>query len=147
MTSNGNRQDNKHGNGNATQSSSGASANGGNGKRSLPQAGADPVGDLPVIEGFPASEKIYVEREGLRVPVRRIHLQGGEPPFDVYDTSGPLGVDPHVGLPKLRKPWIDARIAAEPHGNRTQMHYARRGITTPEMQFVAIRENVAPEFV
>src|SRR5690606_11674919 len=26
--------------------------------------------------------------------------------------------------------------------NVTQMHYARRGITTPEMEFVAIRENM-----
>src|SRR5262245_30959568 len=125
----------------------------GNGKRpqprSLPQAGVDPVANLPVIEGFPASEKVYVERDGLRVPVRRIHLEGGEPPFDVYDTSGPQGEDPHLGLPKLRKPWIDARLAEEPAAapNRTQMHYARRGVITPEMRFVAIRENVAPEFV
>ena len=29
----------------------------------------------------------------------------------------------------------------------TQMHYARQGIITPEMEFVAIRENVSPEFV
>src|SRR6185369_3189210 len=120
----------------------------GNGKRTrLPQAGADPVADLPAIDGFPASEKVYVERDGLRVPVRRIHLDGSEPAFDVYDTSGPQGVDPHHGLPKLRKPWIDARLAAEPTGNRSQLHYARRGIITPEMRFVAIRENVAPEFV
>ena len=119
----------------------------GNGKRSLQQVGADPVANLPTIDGFPASEKVYVERDGLRVPVRRIHLEGGEPPFEVYDTSGPQGIDPHLGLPKLRKPWIDARAAAEPVGNRSQMHYARRGIVTPEMQFVAIRENVTGEFV
>src|SRR5262245_5444209 len=121
----------------------------GNGKRpqprSLPQAGVDPVANLPAIEGFPASEKVYVERDGLRVPVRRIHLEGGEPAFDVYDTSGPQGVDPHHGLPKLRRPWIDARAGLG--DNRSQMHYARRGIVTPEMQFVAIRENVSPEFV
>ncbi|TMQ09618.1 MAG: phosphomethylpyrimidine synthase ThiC [Deltaproteobacteria bacterium] len=105
------------------------------------------MADLPVIEGFPASEKVYVECDGLRVPVRRIHLEGGEPPFDVYDTSGPQGVDPHAGLPRLRKPWIDARLAADPHGNHTQLHYARRGIITPEMRFVAIRESVTPELV
>jgi len=29
----------------------------------------------------------------------------------------------------------------------SQLHYARRGVVTPEMQFVAIRERVAPEFV
>ena len=31
--------------------------------------------------------------------------------------------------------------------NVTQMHYARKGIVTPEMEFVAIREGVTPEFV
>jgi phosphomethylpyrimidine synthase len=31
--------------------------------------------------------------------------------------------------------------------NVSQMHYARRGEITPEMEFVAIRENCAPEFV
>src|SRR5215510_11911672 len=127
--------------GNGHGDKNGSKNGNGNGKRSLPQAGADPVADLPAIDGFPASEKVYVERDGLRVPVRRIHLDGGEPPFDVYDTSGPQGVDPHVGLPRLRKPWIDARLAAEATGNgtrtgnRTQLHYARRGILTEEMRF------------
>src|SRR5262249_40437755 len=32
-------------------------------------------------------------------------------------------------------------------GNVTQMHYARRGIVTPEMEFVAIREGCSPELV
>ena len=32
-------------------------------------------------------------------------------------------------------------------GNVTQMHYAKRGEITPEMEFIAIRENVDPEFV
>jgi phosphomethylpyrimidine synthase len=36
---------------------------------------------------------------------------------------------------------------AKPGGNVTQMHYARRGEITPEMEFVAIREGVKPEFV
>ncbi|CAH0198324.1 Phosphomethylpyrimidine synthase [Peribacillus sp. Bi96] len=31
--------------------------------------------------------------------------------------------------------------------NVTQLHYARKGIITPEMEFISIRENVAPEFV
>jgi phosphomethylpyrimidine synthase len=110
---------------------------------------------LPIVEsvsvtpitGFPASQKVYVEQDGLSVPMRRIELTGGEQPFDVYDTSGPQGHDPEKGLPKLRKAWIDARLAKGDDGNRSQMHYARLGIITPEMKFVAIRENVAPEFV
>jgi len=34
-------------------------------------------------------------------------------------------------------------LRARPGGNVTQMHYARRGIVTPEMEFIAIRENQA----
>ena len=36
---------------------------------------------------------------------------------------------------------------AKPGANVTQMHYARRGEITPEMEFVAIREGVEPSFV
>lgn len=36
---------------------------------------------------------------------------------------------------------------AKPGANVTQMHYARRGEITPEMEFVAIREGVETEFV
>lgn len=32
-------------------------------------------------------------------------------------------------------------LRAKPGGNVSQMHYARRGIITPEMEFIAIREN------
>ncbi|WP_249662513.1 phosphomethylpyrimidine synthase ThiC, partial [Lysinibacillus fusiformis] len=31
--------------------------------------------------------------------------------------------------------------------NVPQLHYARNGMITPEMEFVAIRENMDPEFV
>jgi phosphomethylpyrimidine synthase len=34
-----------------------------------------------------------------------------------------------------------ARCGSNGAGNVTQMHYARRGIVTPEMEFIAIREN------
>ena len=36
---------------------------------------------------------------------------------------------------------------AKPGANVTQMHYARKGIVTPEMEFIAIREGLQPEFV
>jgi len=104
----------------------------------------------PLEESFPSSHKVWAEvRHGdtvLRVPSRRIHLSGGEPPVDVYDPSGPQGVDPRVGLPKLRAPWI-ARRVARGDANFSQMHYARRGVVTEEMAFVAAREGVDPEFV
>jgi phosphomethylpyrimidine synthase len=34
---------------------------------------------------------------------------------------------------------------AKPGGNVSQMHYARKGVITPEMEFVAIRENLGRE--
>jgi phosphomethylpyrimidine synthase len=101
-------------------------------------------GKLSVVD--PPDSKVYVERDGLRVPERQIRLGGGEAPFRVYDTSGPQGVDPRVGLPKLRQPWIERRVARG-DTNFSQMHCARRGEITEEMRFIAIRENVAPDFV
>ncbi|MVO99884.1 phosphomethylpyrimidine synthase ThiC [Paenibacillus lutrae] len=45
-------------------------------------------------------------------------------------------------------PGLDRKpLRAKPGRNVTQMHYARQGIVTPEMEYIAIRENVAPEFV
>ena len=45
-----------------------------------------------------------------------------------------------TGIPKIRKPWIDARLQKEGE-IKTQLWYARHGIITPEMEYVAIREN------
>uniref|UniRef100_A0A7S4SS39 ThiC-associated domain-containing protein n=1 Tax=Alexandrium monilatum TaxID=311494 RepID=A0A7S4SS39_9DINO len=112
---------------------------------------------LQFQEAYPNSEKLYREvthtptGETLQVPFRRIHLSDEDPGcghLDVYDTSGPLGVIPREGLPKLRKAWVAAREAADGPGARcTQMHYAKRGIVTEEMAFVAAREGMDPEFV
>jgi phosphomethylpyrimidine synthase len=38
-------------------------------------------------------------------------------------------------------------LRAKAGANVTQLHYARQGVITPEMEFIAIRENVTPEFV
>src|SRR5437764_3768995 len=101
---------------------------------------------------FPNSTKRDIDGpHGVRVPMREIALSGGEPPLRVYDTSGPQDHDVTVGLPKLRASWIRAREAARPSILRqaqgsgraglspcvTQLHYARKGEITPEMQFVA----------
>lgn len=46
-------------------------------------------------------------------------------------------------FPRLdRKP-----LRAQPGRNVTQMHYAKQGIITPEMEYIAIREQVTPAFV
>jgi phosphomethylpyrimidine synthase len=38
-------------------------------------------------------------------------------------------------------------LRAKKGGNVSQMHYARKGMITSEMEYIAIRENVSPEFV
>ncbi|MDT7653048.1 MAG: phosphomethylpyrimidine synthase [Pseudonocardiales bacterium] len=96
------------------------------------------------------SHKAYLDGpDDLRVPVRRIELSTGEH-HDVYDTSGPYTdesatVEVRAGLPALRAPWIGAR---EPVGGAaTQLAWARAGVITPEMRFIAIRESVDVELV
>ena len=98
----------------------------------------------PLAESFPNSDKVC--RGELDVPFRVIHQSGGAPDVTVYDTSGPQGIDPRKGLPARRAQWIERRLATS-DGNLSQMHYARRGVITEEMRFVALRENVEPEFV
>ncbi|GAA3893465.1 phosphomethylpyrimidine synthase ThiC [Saccharothrix violaceirubra] len=96
------------------------------------------------------SRKVYREvGDGVRVPFRRVDLTNGEH-VDLYDTSGPytdsaVTIDVHSGLPRSRADWIAAR---EPvNGASTQLAWARAGVVTPEMRFVAAREGVDPEFV
>ncbi|HYY16201.1 MAG TPA: phosphomethylpyrimidine synthase ThiC, partial [Gammaproteobacteria bacterium] len=50
-------------------------------------------------------------------------------------------------LAALRFPQIPKPRRAKPDMNVTQMHYARRGIITTEMEFVAIRENMRLEAI
>jgi phosphomethylpyrimidine synthase len=135
-----------------------------------------PLQSSDFVSAFPGSRKVYVEGSGVRVPMREITLSGGEPPLRVYDTSGPQGCDVRNGLPSLRRDWILERgdlvegpraIGASTSVERpmppalakrmrtalrgstpvTQLHYARQGAVTPEMEFVAIREGFDPEFV
>ena len=103
-------------------------------------------------EAFPGSTKVYEESVvqssagtvTLRVPMREVALSGGEAPVRLYDTSGPQGHDVRDGLPKLRAPWLAQRKGAPVV---TQLHYARKGEVTPEMEFIALREGLPAEFV
>jgi Radical SAM ThiC family len=56
------------------------------------------------------------------------------------------GVDVREGLPPLRAPWIAKRPTGE-GGVCTQMYYARQGVVTHEMAFVAAREGLDVELV
>ena len=93
----------------------------------------------------------------LRVPVRRINLTDGTH-FDAYDTSGIYTEEnPELnlkeGLAKTRDSWPKAPAVPAVAGSeeapkvKTQLAWARAGIVTPEMAFIAARENVDPEVV
>jgi len=58
-----------------------------------------------------------------------------------------LGREAMRELDDIRFPSPRAIRRAKPGGNVSQMHYARRGEITPEMEFVAIREGVEAEYV
>jgi phosphomethylpyrimidine synthase len=66
-----------------------------------------------------------------------------EQPSSIYRR----GRDAMAELESLRFPQPRRPRRAKPGANVSQMHYARRGEITPEMEFVAIRENVDPAFV
>ncbi len=121
--------------------------------------------DLSVYrQPLPNSRRVYVESANdpsVRVPMREVSLarqQNGaaREPVVLYDTAGPyadpdLQIDVYQGLPKLRRQWILARgdveitaggaLRASAGKTVSQLHYARRGIITPEMEFITIREN------
>jgi phosphomethylpyrimidine synthase len=119
----------------------------------------EPLTEADFDHAFPGSRKVYVDGpRGVRVPMREIVLSGDEPPVRVYDASGPRGFDAHVGLPALRREWILSRGDVESTGQGrmlrarggkavSQLHYARRGDITPEMEFIAIREGLDASFV
>ena len=102
---------------------------------------------------FKNSEKVYLSgsTKDIRVPMRKITQtslktsEGKEkqPPIFVYDSSGPY-TDPEVsfdikeGLPSSRT-WLKKRLEEDP--SSTQMSLAKKGIVTPEMEYIAIREN------
>lgn len=79
----------------------------------------------------------------IEVGMRECSLTNGES-ISLYDTSGIYAepsyqVDTTKGLPKLREKW---GMRLDDKGDfRTQMWYAKQGIITPEMEYVAIRES------
>jgi phosphomethylpyrimidine synthase len=50
-------------------------------------------------------------------------------------------------VPKPRAEWLALRKSANQDGNFSQMHYARKGVITEEMGYVAYREKFSPELV
>ena len=50
-------------------------------------------------------------------------------------------------VPRPRAGWIASRKSGNTDGNFSQMHYARKGVITEEMAYIAHREKLAPELV
>ncbi len=89
----------------------------------------DPESKIDLLKGLPALRESWIEERG-----------------DTELLSGPTSEygakrqnDP--SLDELRFEHIRNLRRAKAGKNVTQMHYARRGIVTPEMEFIAIREN------
>lgn len=106
---------------------------------------------------YPNSQKVYQQGDHpeVRVPMRRVSLEAGQKSVTLYDTSGPYSdplnpPDLNGSLPPIRQAWLAQNSdleAVRPHCFRaragaqiTQLQQAKRGIITPEMEFVAIRE-------
>jgi phosphomethylpyrimidine synthase len=67
-------------------------------------------------------------------------------PEDNGQPNGGSGPDRSGGVPAF--PNVAKRVLrAKPGANLSQMHYARAGIITPEMEYVAVRENIGREMV
>ena len=119
---------------------------------------------------FPSSKKIHIQgtiHKDVIVGMREISIKI-KPKVEflstsfkndsiiVYDSSGAytddqIRIDLDAGLPEIRKSWIEKRAVfnhdskcfeSEDSQKLSQLHFARRGIITPEMEYVAIRENV-----
>jgi phosphomethylpyrimidine synthase len=90
----------------------------------------DPATPVDIRQGLPALRARWIEERG--------------------DTEQLPGITSAYGrqrladaaLDELRFAHLRAPRRAKAGGNVTQMHYAKRGIITPEMEFVAIRENM-----
>lgn len=118
--------------------------------RNATESGALAPRTIPTFEEcWTGSEKrarsISFEDIQIEVPFRRVLLSNGNY-LDLDDTSGPQGFDPRVGIPAIRDSWVEPRLARG-DTNHSQLYYARQGLITAEMAFVASREGVDVEFV
>ena len=80
--------------------------------------------------GLPPLRARWIAERGDTRAARRLHVAVHAPARERAASS------PTCAFRRCRKP-----RRAKAGANVTQMHYARRGIVTPEMEFVAIREN------
>ena len=89
----------------------------------------DPDARIDLMAGLPALRAAWIDERGDTE-----QLAGPTSEYGVARQNDPA-------LAELRFEHIRAPRRAMAGCNVTQMHYARQGIITPEMEFVAIREN------
>jgi phosphomethylpyrimidine synthase len=89
----------------------------------------DPQARIDIREGLPALRARWIDERGDTVTL--------DAPTSAYGRARLSD----AALAGLRFDLKRSPRRARAGGNVTQMHYARRGIVTPEMEFIAIREN------
>ncbi|CAG1004781.1 phosphomethylpyrimidine synthase [Burkholderiales bacterium] len=89
----------------------------------------DPAAHIDIRRGLPALRQAWIEERDDTVALAA--------PSSAYGRSR----QDEPTLAQLRFELRRAPRRAVPGGNVSQMYYARQGIITPEMEFVAIREN------
>lgn len=88
--------------------------------------------------GLPLNRKNWILERG---DVEEYEGRSIRPEDDGYKAEKHVeDAETYPGL--SRKP-----LRAKAGCNVTQMHYARKGVITPEMEYISIRENIDPEFV
>ena len=97
----------------------------------------DPSAAIDVRQGLPALRRQWILDRG---DVEEHDGRETQPADDGRPRGGASNAEVFPGL--RRRP-----LRAKPGHNVSQMHYARRGLITPEMQFIAVREGLSPEFV
>jgi phosphomethylpyrimidine synthase len=90
----------------------------------------DPNAKVDIRQGLPALRADWIEARGDSEPLADLSSEYGR--RQAADAA----------LATMRFPGLHRRPRRAKAGmNVTQMHYARQGIVTPEMEFIAIREN------
>ena len=99
----------------------------------------DPAAAIDVRQGLPLVRQSWVESRG------DTELYTGRPPFALDDGLKNGETDALAALRAqasgLQRQPRRAKGGVGGGANVSQMHYARKGIVTPEMEYVAIREN------
>ncbi|NWK96761.1 phosphomethylpyrimidine synthase ThiC [Sphingobium lactosutens] len=93
----------------------------------------DPKAQIDIMAGLPALRRDWIIGRGDVEAYDARAIQPEDNGLKGPDRSG--GVQPFPNV--VKRP-----LRAKPGMNVSQMHYARRGIITPEMEYVAERENL-----